>query len=89
MKKYVQEATDINIWKSIQQNTFDRGGDIKSFIECLNLIEEILPRIDIYKKSVVRLTGGGNIKEQDEQFKTGCEEIIKAYKYVFESEKEE
>lgn len=39
MKKYVQEATDINIWKSIQQNLFDRSEDIKSFIEGLDLIE--------------------------------------------------
>lgn len=38
MKKYVQEPTDINIWKSIQNNTFDRNKDIKNFIEGLNLI---------------------------------------------------
>ena len=24
MKKYVQEATDINIWTSIKNNTFER-----------------------------------------------------------------
>lgn len=62
----------------------------KKFLEGKSsFIEEILPQIDIYKKFVVRLTGNGNIKEQDEQFKTGCEEMIKVYKYVFESEKEE
>ncbi len=25
MKKYVQEATDINVWTSLKENTFDRG----------------------------------------------------------------
>lgn len=39
MKKYVQEATDINIWTSIQKNTFDRSKDIKDFIEGLELIQ--------------------------------------------------
>lgn len=43
----------------------------------------------IYKEFVVRITGDGNIKEQDEHFKIGCEEIIKVYKYTFDSEKEE
>lgn len=39
MKKYVQEATDINIWTSLKENTFDRGKDIQEFIEGLELIE--------------------------------------------------
>ena len=39
MKKYVQEATDINIWTSLKENTFDRGKDIREFIEGLELIE--------------------------------------------------
>ena len=30
MKKYVQEATDINIWTSIKNNTFGRNKDIKA-----------------------------------------------------------
>ena len=33
MKKYVQEATDINIWTSIKNNTFGRNKDIKEFID--------------------------------------------------------
>lgn len=33
MKKYVQEATDINIWTSIKNNTFERNKDIKEFID--------------------------------------------------------
>ena len=40
MKKYVQEATDINVWTSLKENTFDRGKDIREFIEGLELIEE-------------------------------------------------
>lgn len=39
MKKYIQEATDVNIWTSIQNNTFDRSKDIKDFIEGLELIQ--------------------------------------------------
>ncbi len=39
MKKYVQEATDINIWKSLKENSFGRGKDIQEFIEGLELIE--------------------------------------------------
>ena len=39
MKKYVQEATDINVWTSLKENTFDRGKDIREFIEGLELIE--------------------------------------------------
>lgn len=39
MKKYVQEATDINVWKSLQENSFGRGKDIQEFIEGLELIE--------------------------------------------------
>lgn len=39
MKKYVQEATDINVWKSLQENSFGRGKDIQGFIEGLELIE--------------------------------------------------
>ena len=39
MKKYVQEATDINVWISLKENTFDRGKDIREFIEGLELIE--------------------------------------------------
>ena len=39
MKKYVQEATDINVWTSLEENTFDRGKDIREFIEGLELIE--------------------------------------------------
>lgn len=39
MKKYVQEATDINVWTSLKENTFDRGKDIQEFIEGLELIE--------------------------------------------------
>ena len=35
MKKYVQEATDINIWTSIKNNTFERNKDIKEFIDGL------------------------------------------------------
>ena len=62
----------------------------KKFLEGKSsFIEDILPQVDIYKKFVVRVTGDGNIEKQDEQFKTGCEEIIKIYKYAFESEKEE
>lgn len=38
MKKYVQEATDINIWTSIKNNTFERNKDIKEFIDGLELI---------------------------------------------------
>ena len=33
MKKYVQEATDENIWTSIKNNTFGRNKDIKDFID--------------------------------------------------------
>lgn len=40
MKKYVQEATDINIWTSIKNNTFGRNKDIKEFIDGLELIDE-------------------------------------------------
>lgn len=62
----------------------------KKFLEGKSsFIEDILPQVDIYKKFVVRVTGDGNIEKHDEQFKTGCEEIIKIYKYAFESEKEE
>lgn len=39
MKKYVQEATDMNIWTSIKENTFDRNKDIRGFIEGLELLE--------------------------------------------------
>ena len=39
MKKYVQEATDINVWTSLKENTFNRGKDIQEFIEGLELIE--------------------------------------------------
>ena len=39
MKKYVQEATDINVWTSLKENTFDRGKDIRKFIEGLELLE--------------------------------------------------
>ncbi len=39
MKKNVQEATDINVWTSLKENTFDRGKDIREFIEGLELIE--------------------------------------------------
>ena len=39
MKKYVQEATDINVWTSLKEDTFDRGKDIRKFIEGLELIE--------------------------------------------------
>ena len=28
MKKYVQEATDINIWTSLKEDTFNRGNII-------------------------------------------------------------
>ena len=31
MKKYVQEATAINVWTSLKENTFDRGKDIQEF----------------------------------------------------------
>lgn len=40
MKKYVQEATDINIWTSAKNNTFERNKDIKEFIDGLELIDE-------------------------------------------------
>lgn len=40
MKKYVQEATDENIWTSIKNNTFGRNKDIKDFIDGLELIDE-------------------------------------------------
>ena len=40
MKKYVQEATNINVWKSLKENSFGRGKDIQEFIEGLELIEE-------------------------------------------------
>ena len=39
MKKYVQEATDINIWTSLKEDTFNRGKDVQEFIEGLELIE--------------------------------------------------
>mgnify|MGYP001851920171 CR=1 FL=1 len=39
MKKYVQEATDINVWKSLKENSFGRGKDIQEFIEGLEFIE--------------------------------------------------
>ena len=39
MKKYVQEATDINVWKSLKENSFGRGKDIQEFIEGLEWIE--------------------------------------------------
>ncbi len=39
MKKYVQEATDENIWTSIKNNTFGRNKDIKDFIDGLELID--------------------------------------------------
>lgn len=40
MKKYVQEATDENIWTSIKNNTFGRNKDIKDFIDGLELIRK-------------------------------------------------
>lgn len=39
MKKYVQEATDKNIWTSIKNNTFGRNKDIKDFIDGLEFID--------------------------------------------------
>lgn len=40
MKKYVQEATDINIWTSLKENAFNRAKDIQEFIAGLELIKE-------------------------------------------------
>lgn len=40
MKKYIQEATDRNVWDSLKNNTFNRAKDISEFIEGLELIEE-------------------------------------------------
>lgn len=40
MKKYIQEATDKNVWDSLKNNTFDRAKDIQEFIEGLEMIEE-------------------------------------------------
>lgn len=39
MKKYIQEATDKNVWDSLKSNTFNRAKDIQEFIEGLELIE--------------------------------------------------
>ena len=39
MKKYIQEATDKNVWDSLKNNTFNRAKDIQEFIEGLELIE--------------------------------------------------
>lgn len=38
-EKYNEEATDENVMKSIKENSYDRGKDIKSFIEGLDMID--------------------------------------------------
>lgn len=38
MKKYIQEATDKNVWDSLKSNTFNRAKDIQELIEGLELI---------------------------------------------------
>lgn len=40
MKKYIQEATNTNIWTSLRDNTFNRAKDIEEFIAGLELIDE-------------------------------------------------
>ena len=39
MKRYIQEATDINIWTSLKEDTFGRNQDVKDFIDGLEQIE--------------------------------------------------
>lgn len=40
MKKYLQEPTKENIWKSINDNSFDRISDVRNFINGLDMIED-------------------------------------------------
>lgn len=160
MKKYVQEATDINIWTSIKNNTFERNKDIKEFIDGLELIDEsacisldakwgdgktffvrqieevlpsstgtyissesyfislfvaciilldiidipekkkflegkstfvasVLPELKAYQRFVNRLIGDGNSTVEESQFQSNCEEVVKVYKYAFETESDE
>lgn len=61
----------------------------KKFLEGKSdFVEKVLPQIEIYKRFISRVIGDGSRNEQEEKFKEGCEEVIKIYRYVFESETE-
>lgn len=39
MRRNILEATEINVYKAIKYNTYDRSGDISDFVKALDLIE--------------------------------------------------
>lgn len=62
----------------------------KKFLEGKSdFVEKVLPHIESYKRFVIRVTSDGSRDEQEEKFKTGSEEVVKIYKYIFESEGDE
>lgn len=62
----------------------------KKFLEGKSeFVTNVLPELKIYKRFINRLIGDGSRTVEEEQFKSNCEEVVKVYKYAFETESDE
>lgn len=98
-EKYNVEATDENIMKSIRENLYDRGKDIKSFIEGLDMIDSnmfisldakwgegktfFIRQIEMTLKYLSKRTLGQNLSELEEFFNGSALEKIELQNTYF------
>lgn len=62
----------------------------KKFLEGKStFVANVLPELKAYQRFVNRLIGDGNSTVEESQFQSNCEEVVKVYKYAFETESDE
>ena len=62
----------------------------KKFFEGIStFVASVLPELKAYLRFVNRLIGDGYSTVEDSQFQSNCEEVVKVYKYAFETESDE
>ena len=62
----------------------------KKFLEGKStFVASVLPELKAYQRFVNRLIGDGNSTVEESQFQSNCEEVVKVYKYAFETESDE
>ncbi len=94
--RYLNKFFDVNInlpaMDKYQKQTleFIDIQEKKKFLEGKSeFVTNVLPELKIYKRFINRLIGDGSRTVEEEQFKSNCEEVVKVYKYAFETESDE
>ena len=93
----VDEAYDKSVYLVLSATTKYRDlldiidiPEKKKFLEGKStFVASVLPELKAYQRFVNRLIGDGNSTVEESQFQSNCEEVVKVYKYAFETESDE